>query len=54
MQLRHLRPCPEARPGDEAILWGPGLPVEEIATAAGTISYDLLCGVSPRVRREYH
>ena len=47
-----LRPCPEARPGDEAILWGPGLPVEEIATAAGTISYDLLCGVSPRVRRE--
>ena len=49
-----LRPCPEARPGDEAILWGPGLPVEEIATTAGTISYDLLCGVSPRVRREYH
>lgn len=48
-----LRLCPEARPGDEVILWGPGLPVEEIAQAAGTISYDLLCGVSPRVRREY-
>ena len=47
-----LRPCPEARPGDEVILWGPALPVEEIAQAAGTISYDLLCGVSPRVRRE--
>lgn len=46
-----LRPVPEARPGDEVILWGQGLPVEEIAHAAGTISYDLLCGVSPRVRR---
>ncbi len=47
-----LRPCPEARPGDEVILWGRALPVEEISRAAGTISYDLLCGVSPRVRRE--
>jgi len=50
LDLRHV---PEARPGDEVILWGQGLPVEEIATSAGTISYDLLCGVSPRVRREY-
>jgi len=48
-----LRPVPEAGTGDEVILWGQGLPVEEIARAAGTISYDLLCGVSPRVRREF-
>ncbi|MGB5260459.1 MAG: alanine racemase [Gammaproteobacteria bacterium] len=39
--------------GDEVVLWGDGLPVEEIATAAGTISYELLCGVSSRVRLEY-
>jgi alanine racemase len=36
--------------GDEAVLWGRGLPVEEIARAAGTIAYELLCGVKQRVR----
>jgi alanine racemase len=35
--------------GDEAVLWGPELPVEEIAAHAGTIPYELLCGVSQRV-----
>ena len=35
--------------GDTALLWGPELPVEEIAAHAGTISYELLCGVSQRV-----
>lgn len=35
--------------GDPALLWGPELPVEEIAAHAGTISYELLCGVSQRV-----
>jgi alanine racemase len=37
------------RVGDAALLWGPELPVEEIAAHAGTISYELLCGVSQRV-----
>jgi len=46
-----LRGCPEVRIGDPAVLWGAGLPVEEVATAAGTISYELLCRVTPRVRR---
>lgn len=44
-----LRGCPEARVGDPAILWGVGLPVEEIARAASTIPYQLLCGVTARV-----
>lgn len=35
--------------GDAAVLWGPEMPVEEIAAHAGTISYELLCGVSQRV-----
>lgn len=35
--------------GDPALLWGSELPVEEIAAHAGTISYELLCGVSQRV-----
>lgn len=41
---------PEARVGDPVLLWGPGLPVETIAAAAGTISYELTCGITRRVR----
>lgn len=43
----------DARVGDEAVLWGPGLPVDEIARHANTISYELLCHVSNRVHYEY-
>jgi len=49
-----LRAQPDAKVGDEVILWGEGLPVDEVAAAAGTISYELLCGVGSRVRFEYH
>jgi alanine racemase len=44
-----LRSQPEARAGDPAVLWGRGLPAEEIARAAGTIPYELFCGVTTRV-----
>ncbi len=42
--------CPEAKPGDPALLWGQGLPVEEIAVCAETIPYTLLCGITQRVQ----
>lgn len=45
-----LRACPDAAVGDEVVLWGGGLPVEEVARHAGAIAYELLCGVTPRVR----
>jgi alanine racemase len=35
--------------GSKAIVWGLGLPVEEVAAYADTIPYELLCGVSQRV-----
>jgi alanine racemase len=35
--------------GERVELWGPNLPVEELALAAGTIPYELVCGVSQRV-----
>jgi alanine racemase len=35
--------------GSKAVIWGEGLPVEEVAVHAGTIPYELLCGVSQRV-----
>lgn len=44
-----LRQAPAARVGDEVTLWGPALPVETIAEHAGTISYELTCGVTRRV-----
>jgi len=45
-----LREVPGARVGDPVLLWGGGLPVEDIAGRAGTIAYELLCGLTQRVR----
>ncbi|HJP26582.1 MAG TPA: alanine racemase, partial [Arenicellales bacterium] len=44
-----LRGLPEVSAGDPVILWGEGLPIEEIAAAAGTISYELMTKVTTRV-----
>jgi alanine racemase len=35
--------------GSEAVLWGTELPVEQVAEHADTISYELMCGITPRV-----
>jgi alanine racemase len=45
-----LRAVADVKVGDEVLLWGADLPVEEIATAAGTISYELTCSITRRVR----
>jgi alanine racemase len=45
-----LRALPYARVGDPVVLWGRELPIEEVATAAGTIGYELACGITRRVR----
>jgi alanine racemase len=42
--------CMRAEVGDLVTLWGDGLPVEEVAGYAQTIPYELLCGVTQRVR----
>jgi len=39
----------EARVGAPVTLWGEGLSADEVAMHAGTISYELLCGLAPRV-----
>jgi alanine racemase len=44
-----LTPVPLARLGSKVTLWGQGLPVEEVANAAGTIGCELMCGLSHRV-----
>jgi alanine racemase len=47
-----LTPVPTAHVGSNVTLWGVGLPVEHVATACGTISYELLTALAPRVRVE--
>lgn len=45
-----LTPVPDARVGSPVGLWGDGGPsVDEVASAAGTIGYELLCALAPRV-----
>jgi alanine racemase len=44
-----LTDLPEATLGSPVVLWGEGLPVDEVANAAGTVGYELLCAVAPRV-----
>ena len=39
-----------ARVDGRVILWGDGLPIDDVAHAAGTIGYELMCAVAPRVR----
>lgn len=43
----------EAHQGDEVIVFGDGLPIEEIAAKLNTITYEILTSVSPRVARIY-
>ncbi|NPD09685.1 alanine racemase [Vibrio ostreicida] len=48
-----LGPDHDDRVGDEAILWGKRLPVEEVASHIGTIAYELVTKLTSRVDMEY-
>ncbi|HZV64674.1 MAG TPA: alanine racemase [Telluria sp.] len=50
MMTVDLSPIPNARVGSRVVLWGDGLPIDEVANAAGTIGYELMCALAPRVR----
>jgi alanine racemase len=45
--------APDLRRGDFVTLFGDGLSLDEVASAAGTIAYELLTGLSPRFHRVY-
>ena len=49
MLCADLSKLPQAGVGSTVTLWGEGLPVEEVARAAGTISYELMCALTARV-----
>lgn len=46
-----LTPVPTAAVGTPVELWGETIAVDAVAASAGTIGYELLCAVAPRVRR---
>lgn len=53
MLMVDLTPVPDARVGLPVVLWGEGGPsVDDVAVACGTIGYELLCAVAPRVPRK--
>ncbi len=49
MMMVDLTPIPNAQIGTEVELWGAQLPIDEVAQAAGTIGYELMCALSNRV-----
>ncbi|EJL94221.1 alanine racemase, partial [Herbaspirillum sp. CF444] len=46
VDLTHI---PHAGVGSHVVLWGEALPIDEVAFAAGTIGYELMCALAPRV-----
>ncbi len=44
-----LTALPQAGVGSVVTLWGEGLPIEDVAHACGTISYELMCALAARV-----
>ncbi len=49
MMTVDLTDVPEAVVGSPVVLWGEGLSVDDVAAAASTVGYELLCAVAPRV-----
>jgi len=50
IDVTHIKNVKE---GDDVIIFGNGLPVEELAQAIGTIPYEIMTGISQRVKRVY-
>ncbi len=44
-----LSALPQAGVGSNVVLWGEGMPIEEVASSAKTISYELMCALTARV-----
>ena len=47
-----LSDLPEADVGSPVELWGGTISVDEVAQASGTIGYELLCAIAPRVQKK--
>lgn len=49
-----LTDVPNVKEGDTVILFGKGHPIQGVADTLGTISYEVLAGISKRVKRVYY
>ncbi len=53
MCMMDITAVPQASIGDEIIIFGPDLPVTELADSLETIPYEIFTGISERVKRIY-
>lgn len=53
MTMIDITEITDAREGDEVIIFGPELSIAQLAHWAGTIPYEMLAGISQRVKRVY-
>jgi alanine racemase len=53
MTMIDVTDIPEAKEGDEVEVFGKHIPVQELAKATGTIAYEIMTGISQRVKRIY-
>lgn len=44
-----LTPCPQAGIGTQVEMWGEHVRIDDVAHAAGTVGYELMCALAPRV-----
>jgi alanine racemase len=53
MTMIDVTDIPGVREGDDVIIFGKELPVQQVAQWAGTIAYEIMTGISQRVKRVY-
>ena len=54
MTMLDVTDVPGVQEGDEVVVFGANLPVQQLAAWIGTIPYEILTGISQRVRRVYY
>ncbi|RYY56788.1 MAG: bifunctional UDP-N-acetylmuramoyl-tripeptide:D-alanyl-D-alanine ligase/alanine racemase [Chitinophagaceae bacterium] len=54
MTMVDVTDIPHIREGDDVIIFGKELPVQQVAAWAGTIPYEIMTGISQRVQRVYY
>jgi alanine racemase len=53
MCMVDITDIPEAQEGDDVTVFGPELPLKKLAEWGGTIPYEMMTGISQRVKRVY-
>jgi alanine racemase len=53
MTMIDVTDIPGVKEGDEVEIFGKNLPVQQLALWAGTIAYEIMTGISQRVKRVY-